>query len=189
MVSEFAKQIFMIEGFVGLGFVLTLLVINFLMGGFFGAFMRVKMSRGKKLLVKVLHPVQSYFRPGELDEGFLVFRDRKGNDRRIAFTQGCIDRAATVFWTTVDDEKNCMVQRIDGKGVEGHDAVKTDELYKRALYKPNLIDNRIALFTLIIVIVVLLILIGVAVLSFKNMQAINAIHSLIAAPPSAGVVA
>lgn len=189
MVSEFAKQIFMIEGFVGLGVILTLLVVNFLMGGFFGAFMRVKMSRGKKLLVRVLHPVQSYFKAGDLTEGFLIYKDRQGNDRRILYTEGCIDRGATVYWTTVDEEKNCMVRRIDGKGIDGHDAVKTDELYKRALYKPNMIDQRIAIFTLIIVVVMLLIVIGVAVLSFKNMQGINALREIIAVPATTGVVA
>ena len=157
----------------------TIIAINFLMGGLFSAFMSVKMSRGKKLLVRVLHPVQSYFVVGKLDEGFLVFKDRTKNIRRITFMSNCIDRAATVYWTTVDDEKNCMVQRMDGLAVDGHDAVKYDNLYVRALYKPNVMNEVLIKFALVLMIVCLLAIIAIGVISFKNMQNTDKILALL----------
>lgn len=171
---------------------MTVAGVAWFQAGLFGAYLKVKMSRGKKLLVRVLHPVQSYFVAGSLDEGFLVFKDRQRNERRIKFQPGCIDRACGVFWTQVDDEKNCMVQRIDGKAIDGFDAVKYDELYKRALYAPNTVDNRIALFTLIGVILVLVIAIVIAVVVFKQGQTIGKIAEVVlanTAPPATGVVA
>lgn len=160
---------FMIAGFNLM--VIAIGGVAFFQAGFFGPYFKVKSSRGKKLLLKVLHPVQSYFRAGKLEEGFLVYKDRTGNERRIEFQEGCIDRCVGVYWATVDDEKNCMVRRFDGKGLDSFDAVKYDELYKRALYKPDLMDDRLAKLTLVLLCVIVIVMVAVAVMTFKNMQA------------------
>lgn len=163
----------------------VLILINFVLGGLLAPFMKVKMSRGKKLLVRVLHPVQSYFVVGQLDEGFLIFKDRQKNDRRIMYTGGCIDRAVGVYWIAVDDEKNCLVSRLDGEGINGFDAVKYDELYKRALYKPNVMNELLLKIALIMIGVALIVLVAVAIFSFKSMQNTNHIIDLLSVPVKA----
>jgi len=141
--------------------------INFLMGGIFWPFIKVKMSRGKKILVRVLNPVQTFYRVGEVREGFLVYKDREGNNRRIRLQPNCIDRGATIYWITADDEKNCLLQRHDNKEIDGYDAAKYDDLYKRALYKPNLLDDRIHKIMLLVVLLNTAALLFIGFLIFK----------------------
>lgn len=131
---------FIISGLVLMSLIVFL--INFLLGGLFGAFMRVKSSRGKKILVKVRNPIQDYFRAGSIDEGFLKFKDRSGQDRMIVLTPGCVYRAAQIFWIDVDDQKNSLFTRAGNDEVSGFDAVKFDNLVKRALYKPLTLADR-----------------------------------------------
>lgn len=170
---------FMVAGFNLMA--MTLVGVAFFQAGIFMPFLKVKASRGEKLLVRILHPVQSYFVTGRLNEGYLVFRDREKHDRRILYMPGCIDRAAGVYWIAVDDEKNCLVQRMDGVGVDGHDAVKYDELYKRALYKPSALNELLLKIALIGIIIIAIIAVIVAVMSFKGMQNSGQILELLGA--------
>ncbi len=167
--------------------VIVILGISFFQRGLFFPFMKVKVSGGKKILVRVLHPVQSYFSVGEIDEGFLVFKDRKKETRRLVFVPGCIDRAATIFWTSVDDEKNCMIKRMEGEAVDGHDAVKYDNLFVRALYKPNVMNEILIKIALVLIAVALVVLIVVAVVSVKNMSISQQILETLTAPAKATV--
>lgn len=157
--------------YVGYGLFAMIVVIvgmNFILGGLLGPFFRVKRSRGKMLLIRVRNPVQDYFKAGSVEEGWLTFTDREKNKRRIKMVNGVVSRAATVFWCEVDDEKNCFYKRDDGSAVSTYDAVKTDSLLTRALYKPMLQEDKLKVITLILVILALLVIIVTAVLVFRS---------------------
>lgn len=148
--------------YVGYGLFAMIVVIigmNFILGGLLGPFFKVKRSRGKMILVRVRNPVSDYFKAGSIEEGWLVFKDREKNVRRIKMVPGIISRAATVFWCEIDDEKNCFFKREDASAVSTYDANKTDSLLTRALYKPMLQDNFMKAILILVIVSILFILI------------------------------
>lgn len=158
--------------------------LGWLLGGFLGPFMKVKRSRGKKVLIRIRNPVQDYFRAGAVEEGILVFKDREGNNRRIPMIPGVVSRAATVYWVEIDDEKNCFFKRESAEAVSSFDAVRVDSYIVRALVKPGLFgDNTVR--GLLILVIVLLVAVGVVgFLVYRNGIALQAVQ---AAVSSAGV--
>lgn len=182
---------FTMSGAVLIGLVFFL--INFLLGGIMMPFLKVKASRGKKLLVRVINPIHDYFRIGEIDEGFLVFKDRKKNTRRIYMQPGCVYRAATIHWVEIDDEKNCIYDR-KGNQVSGFDAVKFDDLLKRALYKPAILGDNMMKIMLILLVFSLVLIAGVGILVFRMNGSVttilNTVHSMtVTAVNGTGVIA
>lgn len=132
---------------------LVVFLMSFLLGGLLGKFMKVKASRGKKVLVKVRNQIQDYFAVGRIDEGFLVFKDRQKQQRRIVMQPGCVYRAASLFWLDVDDEKNTLFKRTTNDEVKGFDAVKFDNFIKRALEMPQSFGDKQLKIILILVLV------------------------------------
>lgn len=132
-------------------------VINFFMGGSFMPWLRVKTSRGKKILVRVRTIVQDYYKSGIIDKGMLVFKDREKEERRISVGDGMVYRGMGVNNIDVDDESNGVVKR-SFEAVSGFDAVKYNYLYLRALFRPENMTKEIR----IIIVLLVLVLIGVA---------------------------
>ena len=126
-------------------------VFNFLSGGLLVPLLKVKMSRGKLVLIRIRAVPTDYFRPGKVTEGFLIYKDRMKNNRRI----GCpshkkfVTRSLGVNCMDIDDEKNAVVLP-DFSVVTGFDAVKFDNLYTRALMA-GAPQDKILLIILIIV--------------------------------------
>jgi len=118
------------------------LLINFLSNGFLFTFLRVKASRGRKMMVKIRQPLEDYYRPGEIKDNDLLFKDRDGIRRRLTLSDdgGDIYRSMNLNFIDVDEEKNA-IQKKDYTIVSGHDAVKVDHLLTRALMKPQELDK------------------------------------------------
>ena len=55
-------------------FVLALAFIGFLQRGFFWPFIRVKVSFGKYVLIKIRAINRDHYRMGEINEGFLIYK-------------------------------------------------------------------------------------------------------------------
>lgn len=123
-------------------FVLFFGLMQFLSDGFFTTFLRVRASRGKKILVGVYSLTGKYYRVGVLDGTVLKYKDRAGNKRSVDVKDGeSVYRCMSVFCVDVDEVKN-SVMRPDFSAVEGFDAVKFDNLLVRAVYAPRLDDLR-----------------------------------------------
>jgi len=133
--------------------VVAYVLINFLSNGFFNVFIAVKVSRGKKTLVKVHGVADTYFRVGKVDETEIVFKDRRKNTRRIQISKEAIYRAAGVYCVDINDSNNCVL-KPDGSAVQGFDAIKHENLYIRCLTRPNIINKKdqIKLFLMVLVI-------------------------------------
>jgi hypothetical protein len=153
--------------------------ISFFLGGLLSPFMAVKRSRGKKVLVVIRSTVQDYFRAGNIEEGFLVFKDLQKASRRIAMMPGVVSRKAGIYWVEVDDEKNCFYERKNGDAVATFDAPKYDSLLVRAIYKPGILGNDYILYILILVLLLFVVSIALAYMVFKQGKAIEAIQSAI----------
>jgi amino acid transporter len=168
---------FLVSGAVLMGIVVF--IMNFLLGGFLGPFLKVKASRGRKVLVRVHHPIQDFFRVGEIVEGFLVYVDRAKETRRLKMQPGIVTRSLNVYWVEVDDEKNCFFKRESGDAVSGFDAVKFDELLKRALYRPLTLGDQLLKIALILLAIVVLGIIIIGFFSYKNYKGVQELLAIL----------
>jgi len=131
-------------------------IVNWLMGGKLVPFIKVKASRGKLILVHSRTVTQDYFRTGIIDDGFLTFKNRKKETKKIKVNDSSsLFRSGGVNNIVIDDEDNTIFTR-ELKSVAGHDAVKTESLYLRCLYKPVLTtkQDKLVLGLLIVAIIV-----------------------------------
>lgn len=144
------------------GFLLGgIFMMNFATAGLPLKVLNVRASMGKKVLVKVHALTGVYYRTGTFDGTDLIYRarnDKRSERRRIDVKNGLpLFRMFGVNCVEVDEEKNAFIAK-DFSAVQGHDAIKTDHLIKRALYAPKIQDKKDLIIIVILVIVVLLLL-------------------------------
>lgn len=141
--------------FVISGFVLILLAvfaINFVMGGFLFTFLKVKASRGKKVMVELTSPITTFYCAAMITQGMLLFKDNMGKNRRVRMAKGGVRRGMTILWCSVDDETNAVILP-SGDYVQTHDAVKTDNLLVQALTTPKGLQGKLLNIILVAVLV------------------------------------
>lgn len=144
---------------------LLFLLINIWTKGFLVQYMKVRGARDRGQMVMINSASDVYFRSGKLDGSWLLFKDRNKNKKRLDIT-GATPRRIFGYpvWET-DEEKNAILTNRTVKGLfgktfeikdeespnllvrtwenrEGHDAVKTDNLYERVLTAPVITDNK-----------------------------------------------
>src|SRR4030042_1490743 len=126
--------------------------INFMSSGFLTKWFKVKSSRGKFVLLKIRTIAGDYFSHGIIKDGFLVFKARTGQKRMSIGNQyqTAIYRSMGVSVIDIDDEKNGFVLH-DWSKVSGFDAEKFEDLYTRALMKPQLMDKNTQIILVILV--------------------------------------
>jgi len=139
--------------------------------------LRVKTSGGRKLLVHVRTVTQDYFKAGTVDKGFLVFKDSNKEERRILLLDDCIIKSGGVNNIYIDDTKSCVMKR-NLEAVGGFDATKYNDLYLRALYKPQIYDNKEKILFAIVVVTLLAVLL-VGYLVYANTGRVDALYELI----------
>lgn len=158
-----------------------LVLIQVLTNGFLFTFLRVKASRGKKVLVNVRGVMQHYYITGVEEEGFLVYRDnackRDGRKtiKRVVIHQGMnpFYRNLNVNCVNVDEQRNCIIYPDSLKGVMGYDAIKWSNLLLRAQMKMKLTEEPvIGIITMVGVILLIL-------LTIYGLVQLNAIKTAI----------
>lgn len=148
---------------------------NWITKGMLFKLMRVFASRGQKLLVEVIHPIQNYYIIGEVKEGYLIVKDRatkgakEAKIKRINVDPGDVFRSMGVNCLRYDEAGNRIV-RPDFTTVSGFDAIKQENLLIRALYDPRTgIREKYQLYILIGVGLIILI-VGVTAYNQMNMN-------------------
>lgn len=162
-----------------IGFVL----IQWLSGGFFTKFLKVKASRGKLVLVNVRSKLIHYFVAGKIEGEFLVYQDRESRankqkePKRLAIKENNVFyRAYGVSCINVDESTNNIIAP-NMSVVPGFDSLKFSNLLTRALFKPSLDeDDTTKKIVIGILIVCILLILGLIVVYVK----IGTIESLIA---------
>lgn len=120
--------------------VLSLGISGFLLRGFFWKFIKVKLSFGKLILVKIKAVNRDYFRVGKIDENDLIYKTDAGEKRVTIPDNSVFYRVMGTTWIDVDDQKN-SIAKPNNEAVSGYDAVKQNNLLVRALTGPELNDN------------------------------------------------
>lgn len=148
--------------------------------GFFYNYLKVRTSFGKLVLVKIRSPLRDYFARGEVIEGFLVYKLRRGfrdyDTIRLNIPQNgqVFYKALSVQWIDVDDEKHAICQ-TDYTTVSGYDAVKNNNLHTRALMKPTIASGQEKLLMVLVIVAILVGLIAcyLAYLGYANASALK----------------
>lgn len=156
-------------------FFLSLFVINFLMVNFFITYMRVKGSRGKLLLVQIYAVNRNYYRPGRVEDGFLVYKDGNKHEKRlkIPLKKVVFYRALNVTCVNVDEERNTIIYKQEE--VNGFDAEKYNNLYLRTLYRPALQDPKAQIMFILMIITTIASVITLLYLGFMLSKKVDTI--------------
>lgn len=140
---------------VGLVLFVPFIFANWLTKGMLIKLMKVVASRGTKLLVEVIHPIQNYYTIGEVKEGALFCKDkatklsREVKQKRINVNPDDVFRSWGVNCLRYDETGNRIV-KPNFNTVTGFDAIKQENLLIRALYDPKTsLQQRYQLFILI----------------------------------------
>lgn len=133
-------------------------LINFLSNGFFGTFLRVKASRGKKVLVEVHAVTDVYYIGGKFEGKILKYKTRGGKEKSLTVKQGQVLRKIGVF-CVITDEVNDNVLDINFNAESGGNTEDYDHLLKRVMMAPQLEDNakKIMIGVLILILVIIVI--------------------------------
>lgn len=158
-------------------FIILVIVAEVYTKGFILKYIRVKSSRGKKVLVRVLGEVTDYLEVGVIAEGTVTYRDRtvktKKAQKIVTLPKNAITRLLGVNWVAIDETLNAVLT-ADFKGVSGYDAERINNLLLRALYRPPLTDPKQQL----ILIGIILIIVGLFVIYIKLNNLAELINSL-----------
>lgn len=139
-------------------------ITNFLMKGAVLAYLRVRGSRGKKVLVMSDTVTDTYWTVGEIIDDALQYKKRTGKHARVVnLPRECIYSMWGVHMVHLDEAKNCAItKKGDYKTVNTFEEV--DQHVERALNAPVILDKKeavmlvLGIFSLLILIVLLFLL-------------------------------
>jgi len=156
---------------------LSIFAISMIQPGFFWAYMRVKLSFGRLIVVKVRAINRDFFKVGKIEEGFLIFKSNEGYKRIDIKNKSVFYRVMGTTWMDLEDSTSNLCS-VDYSVVQGFDSVKYNNLYLRALYKPKeaLSMDRLILGGIILV------LIGIGFLVYlmiMNGDSLASIHGIV----------
>jgi len=180
MVNELQSELMLQAGYYAFVMIIVIFGISMLLRGFFLCYVRVRLSFGKFILVKIRTALRDYYSVGRVEDGFLVYKCRGNMIRLNLDSNGMgIYRCIAVNWVDVDEEKNAIMKR-DYDAVSGYDAKKYDNLYVRCLTKPTINSARDKIMLICIVIACL---VGVAALlvSIQNYMVVKALPEVVKA--------
>jgi len=165
----------------GVTMLLSIFVVSMTQVGLFWKFLKVRLSFGKYVLVKIRTVHRDYFRVGWVEQNALCYNDKK--DKRKYTNHVAINskdvfyKAGGITWVDLDEETNALV-KPDFTGITGFDPVKIDDLITRALYAPKIGDTK-EIIMLVLLILVALILGAVVIMMYQQSRDIQLIKSAI----------
>jgi len=179
ILTEPMKQILIQTGCYFGVLVLTVFMTALLFRGFFWPYLKVRMSFGKLIMIKIRNPMRDYFNTGKIEDGFLLYGKNK-DPRKLAFSTNKTDEYGTVGignksvykcmgvnWIDVDEDKNAICC-ADYSSVSGFDHEKYSNLYVRALTRPTIKSNS-EIMIIILVITTIILGLATAYLAYNNL--------------------
>lgn len=180
----FIHPVYIQAFYYGLLMIIVFFIVSMLFKGFFLKYVKVRLSFGKYVLVKIRSPIRDYFAVGWVEESFLCFKRKvdgtKAIIRAIVPKETPFYRCLSVLWVDYDEE-TADICKCDYTGAKSFDPVKYDNLLVRALQKPAIGDN---MQKIMIVLLVIAIAVGIAGVYFgyintKGIEGLNNIPGMI----------
>lgn len=163
-------------------FILTFIFISLLQKGFFWSFLRVKISGGKKVLVRVIDINNFYFKTGNIVDGeFLKFRDKDKSDKLVTITaKTCIYRQLGISALDYDIKNKCLIDYgpVLVEGVTSHDHERENSLHERALMRPDLLDPKLQIIIIMLILVLLFVLASLF-FGYQNQKKLDGIKATV----------
>jgi len=163
-------------------FFLSFFFFNILSKGYLFTFIKVKGSRGKKILINVKPKVGSFYPViGRLEGEFIVYNDRESKagkqktPKRVPVSNDDFGLLYGCLCINVD-ESSSSIFKPTGE-IVSVDIIKFNNLYERALYKPSAEAND-KIITIILLILAIITLLACVVLFTKIGQLQKAVSAL-----------
>lgn len=138
----------------GIVMLICFLGVGVILRGFFWKYIKVRLSFGKYVMVKVRTVLRDYYAVGWVKDGFLIYK-LKGKELRYSLEGSMVFyRSIAVTWIDVDEEKGA-VSKTDYTPVSGFDVEKFSNLYVRALTSPQVTTNKEKIIIALLVVIVL----------------------------------
>jgi hypothetical protein len=158
---------------------LVVMTFAVMMRGFLWKFIKVKTSFGKLILVKQRTILRDHFFVGWVENGFLLFNDKKDNKKYVArividMTKSPVYQCIGVNWVDINEEKSAVCNP-DYSVVSGFDTKKFSDLMTRCLQQPILASNNEKIIMILSIVVVLLLL-GAIYLGFTTYDKVHLIN-------------
>lgn len=164
------SDIFVLMGVYAAIFFGTIFAINFMTGGFVFAWLIVKTSAGRKILIRSRSAVTDYYLAGSISESFIKFKVRGSKEYSlVALPKMAVFRCFKVDCADYNETVGAFAL-LDYSVVSAHDPEKTNHLLTRALYKPGMPSANLTLFTFIGVVLLVLAVGFVAITVIKNQE-------------------
>lgn len=177
MVNEFQSAILVQSAYYGVTIVLTLVAAGLFQRGFFWKYVKVRLSFGRLLMVKIKTVLSDHFAVGRIEDGFLLFKLRGDTLRLSIDDPQSIYRCTAINWVDVDEKTNSILL-ADYSAVSGYDARKFDNLFVRCLTRPTIGEAKDKII-LIAVIIVGLLAAGGLFLSFQTYDQVSHISGVV----------
>jgi len=163
--------VFIQAGAYGIVLLMAIGIVAALLKGFFWKYVRVRLSFGRLVMIKVRSKLRDYFTVGWVEEGFLIHKNG-GKEHRLSLKdKNAVYRSLAVNWIDVDEEKN-SVCNVDYDPVAGFDAKKYNDLYIRALMQPEIGFGKEKIIIAMLVVIGVAVLVGVY-LTYTNSEAMR----------------
>lgn len=157
--------------------ILAFCMIGFIQRGFFWKYIKVRLSFGRLVVVKIRGITRDFYAVGDIQENFLVFKAHKEKKRINIKDSNVFYRSLGCIWVDLDEHKNAL-SKTDYTPIDGFDAIKYEHLYERTLYKPAIADNKEKIMFACLIGIAIGIVV-VAFLVFKNAEAIQMVYQQI----------
>jgi hypothetical protein len=158
--------------------ILGFLMVSFIQRGFFLKFIKVRLSFGRLVLVKLREVNRDFYAVGEVLEGYLIFKQKKDIKRlTIPRDKKIFYRSMGILWVDVDNERN-SIMTWEYTEEKGFDAIKFNDLFMRALNKPSVTDNTTKILIILVCFVALLVIVDIY-FDYQTGKKIEALYPLI----------
>jgi hypothetical protein len=125
-----------------------IMLCNYLTGNLVSSIIRVRMSKGKKILINVRGTDQWYWTVAELNNDYIRYKDRDKLKKSIILEETLVMRSFNLPFVITDSVRNCLM-KTNLQGVSGFDAKSVDNIIVRALTAPTTDDDRMKKYILI----------------------------------------
>lgn len=141
-------EIMLQAAYYGVAMIMVLGFVGVIQKGFFWKYLKVRLSFGKKVIIKLRTPLIDRFAVGWVEDGQLVYKQKKTDKRKkitnrvsLAGETNFFYRCLAVNWIDVDEEKGSPC-KTDYSAVTGHDLEKESNVAARALTRPAETSNQ-----------------------------------------------
>lgn len=123
---------------------LTIGILNVLMKGFPMAYLGVKASRGKKILLRIHSITGKYYRGAKIIDSTTIRFKTKNNKNNIetGIDKSCVWDELGVKGVDYNEQTAQIIQQTNFSAIAASDPNETDNLLTRALTGPQLMDKK-----------------------------------------------